>query len=1409
MVKYAHVDQTVGQLPRRETARFGEIMADTEVNPSGETPSAFPFRISASGLAPPVLTRIRNHSSYLTTGGPLNTLAAIAIYARGVIANFMIVLPVMIVVGIIAGSLHHPLSSGVLHFSKYPLVLLLLIVFWTFAGKTAGNLANFRSRQLRRSLSGLLLAVLFCTLLLEFTAYLVEYLRDKGLAQKLGPTEAFAGITSLAGGAGMVLKLFPQPNERRRKLIRIGLGLLSAVLLWAITTGIAYYVYYGIPPEGYWLWTPAICGLLLGLSVGRFAAMALSATFLPESSDNSKMLHRILRYGWQCLLTAALAIIPCGLSLFFMLFQVDRLRRLSDEAQDEIGVTSRPLSRMLGGLKGTDTTADLVTRLKNTKEGMDHEASLYQGYAPRFWGSAPLATEPPGSTKEANAAADQGFGLLRRWMKEYAAFVRDDLGKNTLLKPGYYREAQSLLEGVESFAALEPSVRAQLLDELGTSGPERIGRVIAERGGATKVEEVIQDYLLELIVRDFVRQDISIRFTEAELVMPLEGSMAAVDRLFDKHQKALRGRIEKERTPNSVVGPFTDQFLGKSDEKVPKSDSTAPASAKLGRLIFPSIDTLDRNKLRQWFGTSVVSQGIVEASPEVVLRIDPKLIADVSDGSRVPVESLGKISPAAFRRIVAVACRDDETLDYRGILSRVDEWFTAERRRLGGHTIDFVLANSEKSRGDAEEAENARAILIEIATLHDGQNIYAPLCREVLADIYDPRIPPLKTLPGESYEERERAAYQIYQRYPGLDFTEDELRRILATRLVFSFQQPAEKLIRQMALGNYANFEDLDHASYEVFKSSRQPKIELLLVVAVFFLVFSWLFLTPNSTSVHEYFRDQIARGFLVDIDGQGKSHFGYQVRLSEICRYDQTNSTAPYQLINTAMNVTTEDGKVITHRRAEPFVFSRLFVGSPFTGYADTERLEKCDNDFRLSSALAISAAAAAPNMGRFTNRLLTPLLTLLNFRLGYWLPHPEQVAATDAGKLHPDFANCNERDDCDCILCRERQEIRKRRLNVVQSEAQGDGSLPKNTAPGTFTDPKRPAFGVALSGGGIRSAALSLGILQEIDRCGLFPAIDYLSTVSGGGYIGGAITYILQSRAGVAETSSKQPTKKELLVQFARRWSHLPGLRCFIAEMFGILSIRSHWLNLSDGGHVENLGLLELLRRRCELVVVCDGEQDLNGHLDGLANAIRLAEIDLGIRVLFKTPIIAESTSPDVEAEDVARKVTGKGESPSTRRHFAIAAIEYPAKGSNDKPEKGLLLFLRSSLVGDEDVVIKNYKKTDPDFPHQSTIDQVFDETQFEAYRRLGEWMFRKSLEEVDFVGVKESVPGNYVTFRDTLRNYLLEIENAQRQERRSPQLKPASGKPADIQVTESAQSSGEVSPEPEVVRPTDDVD
>src|SRR5262245_29009504 len=44
----------------------------------------------------------------------------------------------------------------------------------------------------------------------------------------------------------------------------------------------------------------------------------------------------------------------------------------------------------------------------------------------------------------------------------------------------------------------------------------------------------------------------------------------------------------------------------------------------------------------------------------------------------------------------------------------------------------------------------------------------------------------------------------------------------------------------------------------------------------------------------------------------------------------------------------------------------------------------------------------------------------------------------------------------------------------------------------------------GLCLSGGGIRSATFNLGVLQALSRLGVLERFDYLSTVSGGGYIG-----------------------------------------------------------------------------------------------------------------------------------------------------------------------------------------------------------------------------------------------------------------------------------------------------------------
>jgi hypothetical protein len=77
---------------------------------------------------------------------------------------------------------------------------------------------------------------------------------------------------------------------------------------------------------------------------------------------------------------------------------------------------------------------------------------------------------------------------------------------------------------------------------------------------------------------------------------------------------------------------------------------------------------------------------------------------------------------------------------------------------------------------------------------------------------------------------------------------------------------------------------------------------------------------------------------------------------------------------------------------------------------------------------------------------------------------------------------------------------------------------------------------------------------------------------------------------------------------------------------------------------------------------------------------------------------------------------------------------------KGAPD----GTLIYIKSSLTGNEPEDVLNYAAQNPTFPHQSTADQWFNESQFEAYRRLGshvvEEIFRFNNETVSLDGFRD---------------------------------------------------------------------
>jgi hypothetical protein len=323
--------------------------------------------------------------------------------------------------------------------------------------------------------------------------------------------------------------------------------------------------------------------------------------------------------------------------------------------------------------------------------------------------------------------------------------------------------------------------------------------------------------------------------------------------------------------------------------------------------------------------------------------------------------------------------------------------------------------------------------------------------------------------------------------------------------------------------------------------------------------------LNINFTSPHRLYRNKLAEAYLIRpaLKATDEKPFdnAVSVRLSDL---GESAELAPYHLLNCALNVPGSADPRMQGRLADFFLFSPRYCGSPLTGYEKTQEWEKADAHLDLGTAMAISGAAAAPQMGLGTMKRFSFWIALLNVRLGYW---------------------------------------------------------------------------------------------------------------------------------------ARKPGKKALLFGGA------PGLWFLLKEMLGTMNEKSAWLNLSDGGHIENLGVYELLRRRCKYIVAIDGEQDAKMTFHALTTLQRLAFIDFGITI-------------DVDLDDL--RLNDRGLS---RSHFRFCRIRYPRDERGSEEVYGYLLYLKLSLTGNEGEFIRRYRLDEPVFPHQSTADQFFSETQFEAYRSLGE--------------------------------------------------------------------------------------
>ncbi len=340
---------------------------------------------------------------------------------------------------------------------------------------------------------------------------------------------------------------------------------------------------------------------------------------------------------------------------------------------------------------------------------------------------------------------------------------------------------------------------------------------------------------------------------------------------------------------------------------------------------------------------------------------------------------------------------------------------------------------------------------------------------------------------------------------------------------------------------------------------------------ALVFLFILLFFVDMNITSAGIFYRDRLSKAYLFQINKDGSVTHRDRQKLSDLNR----QGTAPYLLINAALNMQGSKEPRFLDRAADFFIFSKRFAGSYSTGFCKTEDLEKYDILANLGTAMAISGAAVAPNRGYTTVKALRFITTLLNVRLNYWLPNPAAI-----------------------------------------------NSMSKY---------KKAILGLPLP-------------------------LMYL-------------------------------------------WK----------EAIGRIDTKSLYANLSDGGHIENLGIYELLRRRCKYIIAVDAGRDQSFEFFDLTKLIRFARIDMGIDI-------------EIDLKDLRLNTDGYNNT-----HWALGNIQY------SESEVGHLLYIKVSITGDENEYIRGYRSRNPEYPHQPLTYQFFDEPQFEAYRALGYHITRRMLGEI----------------------------------------------------------------------------
>jgi hypothetical protein len=419
-----------------------------------------------------------------------------------------------------------------------------------------------------------------------------------------------------------------------------------------------------------------------------------------------------------------------------------------------------------------------------------------------------------------------------------------------------------------------------------------------------------------------------------------------------------------------------------------------------------------------------------------------------------------------------------------------------------------------------------------------------------------------------------------------------------------------------------------------------------------------------NRTSLHHFYRERLSFAYLARRRWSGAPE---PVEYSAPLRFSES-APPPGKgpgLVSCAVANVTDPFLVPTDRDCTPFVFEHSCIGltdRTLPGAAlSSSPLYEFAADFRhrdatIPAAMAISGAAFSPLAGR-ENRRVGPyrlVLALANARLGAWLPNPLWL------------------DDAQVV----RRLVRLRQADAVR----------------------------AWCGLGEEDQQFVFGKVSADDRAWLYDEVESARSQKQLPESWQPPSWFERGKGDPGRDRVAWHRAREVLSSTVTK----PGAFLVLREAFGRTSVLDRRLYVTDGGHYDNLGLIEALRRRPKEVVVLDASNDEEDAFSTLGKAIATARIDLGCEIDFDP-----------------RQMRRLDEKRATAA-WGHGTIRYP--GPSGEVHTGDLWVAKVIMLDDLPWDIETYATDHPQFPRTSTGDQLYGEFDLEAYRMLGREISRR---------------------------------------------------------------------------------